>query len=1198
MSRILLTLFLSIGILFGFTNAQNQYEKTAMEYLQSNFSELGLNKSDIEDIILVDAFSTQHNGATHFYFQQRHEQIKVFNALLNVTITKKGKVMVTGNTFIPNAHKSIKSKKARINPDEAINNALVHLNPTFVRSTPVLKEQLSDYDFLYDASSLSNSDIPVRMMYVPDPQNEELILCWNIELDMKENADFWNVNIDAKTGEFHSKLNYTTYCSFDQNSFAHFPNPNSKKCHKHEHDNRSTLAVSQEASYKVFPLPAESPNHGEHTILVDPQDTLASPFGWHDNNGVEGAEFTITRGNNVHAYLDEFDNNSPSSPEPDGGENMEFIYDFDPDAEPDALKNAAVVNLFYVNNRVHDLLYRLGFDEYAGNFQDNNYGKGGQQNDYVRAEAFDGGGDNNANFSTPSDGNNGRMQMYIWNSSDELRLEINEPVEIGGLYETGKALADGPTSFGPDMDQMTIQGDVVLAFDNTNKPNLGCGTIQNTDEIDGNIALIDRGVCEFGSKVRNAENAGAIAVLICNVEGVNGGTGDEIINMSPGAEGGFVNIPSLFVKKTTCDLIKIAIAEEKNVNVTMGLQQLPGPSERAGSFDNGVITHEYVHGLSTRLTGGPSNSGCLFNIDVNGDGAADGEQMGEGWSDFYALAFTTKAGDLGEDGRGIGTYVSGQLTTGRGIRHYPYSTDMGISPVTYDYIKSTNIPHGVGEVFAAALWDMYWKFIEMYGFDEDWTNTESGNFKALLLVTDALKIQACNPGFLDGRDAILDADIINFDGAHECMIWEVFARRGMGYFAEQGNPFDHRDGTENFEPKPTCIPELKITEEITTTIKPGDSLAIKVTVTNHKVDSVTNVIVVEDLPEGLSFISGSANYPVTESDGKLNFEIGTLQSLEEVELNYELLSDWTNYSETVFLDEMEVDDGNWIGLNNVGDDTWWELVDYKSHSGDFSWYVIESENESDLALWMLHDPILIEGEAPALSFYHSFNTEVLTDGGFVEYSIDSGDSWDQFKKEDFLLNPYTGGLSYSTIAIPGLHAFYGDSEGFIQSFIDLSFLEGQEVIFSFRYGTDDNTIVDADYPGWFVDDVEIVNLKKYNRQICVTSAEDDNICKSSEVLIDTKLPDAVNESISTDVSITLGPNPSSNSVNIYVSSENEELAELSIFSVDGKLLRKESLFINQGTQRHSLDLNELNNGIYWIAYRSASTDKVLRLVVQ
>src|SRR5262249_37592937 len=83
--------------------------------------------------------------------------------------------------------------------------------------------------------------------------------------------------------------------------------------------------------------------------------------------------------------------------------------------------SAAVVQLFYLNNFMHDKLYELGFTEAAGNFQSNNFGRGGLGNDAVQADAQDGGGFNNANFSTPPDGSPGRMQMYIFSNPSPRR---------------------------------------------------------------------------------------------------------------------------------------------------------------------------------------------------------------------------------------------------------------------------------------------------------------------------------------------------------------------------------------------------------------------------------------------------------------------------------------------------------------------------------------------------------------------------------------------------------------------------------------------------------------------------------------------------------------------------------------------------------------------------------------------------------
>ena len=112
---------------------------------------------------------------------------------------------------------------------------------------------------------------------------------------------------------------------------------------------------------------------------------------------------------------------------------------------------------------------------------------------------------------------------------------------------------------------------------------------------------------------------------------------------------------------------------------------------------------------------------------------------------------------------------------------------MSINPVTYKDIKTFSVPHGVGSVWCSMLWDMYWNFIDKYGYDPDIYEGKGGNNMAMKLVMDGLKLQPCNPGFVDGRDAILLADRINNKGANQQLIWETFARRGLGNSADQGS---------------------------------------------------------------------------------------------------------------------------------------------------------------------------------------------------------------------------------------------------------------------------------------------------------------------------------------------------------------------------------------------------------------------------
>jgi hypothetical protein len=124
---------------------------------------------------------------------------------------------------------------------------------------------------------------------------------------------------------------------------------------------------------------------------------------------------------------------------------------------------------------------------------------------------------------------------------------------------------------------------------------------------------------------------------------------------------------------------------------------------------------------------------------------------------------------------------------------------MTVNSHTYDDILLEGLPHGVGSVWCAMLWDMYWAFSDAYGWDPDLYHGVGGNNTAIQLVMDGLKLQPCGPGFIDARNAILEADMINNGGANQCLIWSAFARRGLGANALGGDPDSRSDGKEGFE---------------------------------------------------------------------------------------------------------------------------------------------------------------------------------------------------------------------------------------------------------------------------------------------------------------------------------------------------------------------------------------------------------------
>jgi subtilisin-like proprotein convertase family protein len=156
--------------------------------------------------------------------------------------------------------------------------------------------------------------------------------------------------------------------------------------------------------------PGARPVGDARTLVSFDGNPAASPQGW-----VGAARRTV--GNNAVAATDLNANNAVGANETQPAANASDSFDFPFNAAQDTagFRSAAVANAFFLVNDFHDRTYLLGFTESAGNFQTNNFGKGGRQADEVQVDAQDGSGLNNANFGTPPDGQRPRMQMFLFN---------------------------------------------------------------------------------------------------------------------------------------------------------------------------------------------------------------------------------------------------------------------------------------------------------------------------------------------------------------------------------------------------------------------------------------------------------------------------------------------------------------------------------------------------------------------------------------------------------------------------------------------------------------------------------------------------------------------------------------------------------------------------------------------------------------
>jgi subtilisin-like proprotein convertase family protein len=318
-----------------------------------------------------------------------------------------------------------------------------------------------------------------------------------------------------------------------------------------------------------------------------------------------------------------------------------------------------------------------------------------------------------------------------------------------------------------------------------------------------------------------------------------------------------------------------------------------GPTpDRDSCLDSAIVLHELTHGLSNRLIG-------------NGAGLSwqPGSALGEGWSDFYALALLyDRAGDNPNLQYPAGAYTTYQaefsfLPPGSftdnylySLRRFPYSTDNLVNPLTWADADQTTFDisggiapspfqwerfgasetHSIGEIWAESLWEARSRIIAAQGGD-----VTAGNEIMLQTVTDALKMTPIDPTAIEARDALLDADCAARACADETPIWEGFADRGLGYGAAASLPRAIRIGVHESFSVPHLDPGGLIVDDASGNgngfLEPGETASIQVTIANpwrsatRDVPSATATLSV-GVP-GVSILDGSSSYGAIPAQG-------------------------------------------------------------------------------------------------------------------------------------------------------------------------------------------------------------------------------------------------------------------------------------------------------------------------------------------
>lgn len=197
------------------------------------------------------------------------------------------------------------------------------------------------------------------------------------------------------------------------------------------------------------------------------------------------------------------------------------------------------------------------------------------------------------------------------------KVTVNMPSSIQGDYVTVLTNAFGSEIASP------ITGDLVLANDGTDPASDACEDIQNATELNGKIAVVTRGACNFSLKAKKAQDAGAVAVIVVNNVDTNP------FNMAAGDNSDGVTIPSLMISKENGDAIITALSSgavnatlsmtnknATNATVVPGVQHINDIVVR----NNSGVSEVYVAAGEAAYTGGVSLGGESLGLYKSVDG--------------------------------------------------------------------------------------------------------------------------------------------------------------------------------------------------------------------------------------------------------------------------------------------------------------------------------------------------------------------------------------------------------------------------------------------------------------------------------------------------------------------------------------------------------------------------------------------------
>ncbi len=402
-------------------------------FLDQNRELIGARPSDIAELKTSANYTNPDGKLSFAQLSQEIDGIPVFRGEIKAGFAPSGEIIRVINNFAPGLDRAAVSSDFG-DPAEALRLATIYAGTTELRSDrlAVDKSRSTDTKIVFGTGDF----VPTAEKTYFPTEPGVAVAAWRVVVPLRSQSFY--VVVDAVNGTLLWRKDLTDHQT-QSASYRIYGNPDA-------------MINVAENPFPLSPAPT-SPNGVQGNAIPRTLVTRVgneSPYQFNNLGWISDGNNTLD-GNNVQAGLDREAPNDGSLDAnaidplsiPAGSPNRVFDFPIDPavpanpsnglgesplpdgqtpqvclgegtNAVPTNFQKAVTTQLFYVSNVFHDEAYRLGFTEAAGNFQNDNFGRGGLGSDRISAQAQDCSGVNNANFTTPPDGQRPQMQMYIW----------------------------------------------------------------------------------------------------------------------------------------------------------------------------------------------------------------------------------------------------------------------------------------------------------------------------------------------------------------------------------------------------------------------------------------------------------------------------------------------------------------------------------------------------------------------------------------------------------------------------------------------------------------------------------------------------------------------------------------------------------------------------------------------------------------